>query len=167
MAEEEGVDVDFGGGDAGAKHTIPAQAGTLKKNGFVMLKGKPCKIVEITTSKTGKHGHAKAHLIGLDIFTGKKYEDLCPTSHNMEVPVVKRDEFQLIGINDDGFVDLLLGDGSMKSDLTLPKDSEGIEDSTAVQIRGYYDEGKDILVTVQAGCGVEKIIQVKEIAGAK
>ena len=36
------------------------------------LKEKPCKIIEITTSKTGKHGHAKANITGIDIFTGKK-----------------------------------------------------------------------------------------------
>ena len=27
----------------------------------------------------------EAHIIGIDIFTGKKCEDLCPTSHNMLV----------------------------------------------------------------------------------
>ena len=31
---------------------------------------RPCKIVEMSTSKTGKHGHAKVHLVALDIFTG-------------------------------------------------------------------------------------------------
>ena len=36
------------------------------------LKEKPCKIIDITTSKTGKHGHAKANITGIDIFTGKK-----------------------------------------------------------------------------------------------
>eukprot|EP01067_Filipodium_phascolosomae_P001857 Filipodium_phascolosomae@DN2177_c0_g1_i1.p1 len=166
MSGEEDT-VDFAGGDAGASNTIPCQAGALKKNAFAMLKGKPCKIMEITTSKTGKHGHAKAHIVGLDIFTGKKYEDLCPTSHNMLVPIVKRDEFQLIGINDDGFVDLLLPDGSMKSDLTLPLDSEGVEDDVSKQVRSLFDEGKDILVTVQGACGGEKIIQAKELTASK
>ena len=29
------------------------------------------KIIEISVSKTGKHGHAKAAITGIDIFTGK------------------------------------------------------------------------------------------------
>ena len=60
-----------------------------------MIDGRPCKVAEVTTSKTGKRGHAKAHIVALDIFTSKKYEDLCPTSHNVEVPFVKRTEFTL------------------------------------------------------------------------
>ena len=45
---------------SGESLTYPLQCSALRKNGHVMIKGNPCKIVEMTTSKTGKHGHAKA-----------------------------------------------------------------------------------------------------------
>lgn len=50
---------DFAGGHSGASETFPAQCSSLRKNGHVMIKDRPCKIVEMSTSKTGKHGHAK------------------------------------------------------------------------------------------------------------
>ena len=89
------ADEDFSKGSAGASDTYPQQCSALRKGGHVVIKGRPCKIVEMSTSKTGKHGHAKVHLVALDIFTGKKYEDLCPSTHNMSVPHVKRSDMQV------------------------------------------------------------------------
>merc|ERR1712084_180120 len=119
------------------------------------------------TSKTGKHGHAKAHIVALDIFTGKKYEDLCPTSHNLEVPFVKRTEYQLLTADaDSGEVSLLLEDGSTKDDLNLPtfvqQGEPTDEDKKVVEdIMKGVDDGKNVIVIVQSACGVEKIIQCK------
>ena len=86
----------FESADAGASTTFPMQCSSLRKNGHVVIKGRPCKIVEMTTSKTGKHGHAKTNIVALDIFTGRKYEDMSPSTHNMDVPNVSRKEYQLV-----------------------------------------------------------------------
>ncbi|XP_022750249.1 eukaryotic translation initiation factor 5A-3-like isoform X2 [Durio zibethinus] len=108
--------------DAGASKTYPQQAGTIRKNGYIVIKARPCKVVEVSTSKTGKHGHAKCHFVGIDIFNGKKFEDIVPSSHNCDVPHVNRIDYQLIDISEDGFVSLLTDNGNTKDDLRLPTD---------------------------------------------
>merc|ERR1711982_106665 len=121
----------------------------------------------VTTSKTGKHGHAKAHIVALDIFTSKKYEDLCPTSHNVEVPFVKRTEFTLLTADDKtGEVSLLMENGETKDDLNLPtfvKIGEPTDDDKKIvdEILKAQEKGQDIQVIVLAACGNEKIIGVK------
>merc|ERR1711976_911483 len=105
MGSDEGE--TFESADAGASDTYPMQAGEIRKGSFLMIKGHPCKCAEVSTSKTGKHGHAKAHIVGIDIFTGKKCEDLCPTSHNMSEPIVKKFEYTVMDVGDDGSLSLL------------------------------------------------------------
>mmetsp|Transcript_76249 Transcript_76249/g.172384 ORF Transcript_76249/g.172384 Transcript_76249/m.172384 type:complete len:168 (+) Transcript_76249:69-572(+) len=164
MADDEPT---FESTDSGASHTYPQQAGEIRKGSHLMIKGHPCKCIEVSTSKTGKHGHAKAHIVALDIFTGKKYEDLCPTSHNLDVPFVKRTEYQLLSADaESGEVSLLLESGETKDDLNLPtfvQTGEPTEDDTkcAEEIIKGIDDGKTVLAIVQSACGVEKIIQCK------
>jgi len=134
--------------------TFPMQCSALRKNGFVMIKSRPCKIVEMSTSKTGKHGHAKVHLVALDIFTGKKLEDICPSTHNMEVPNVKRKDYQLIGLDDD-FLSLMDDSGDTRDDLKCPDGDIGDE------IRSAIAEEKDILCTVLSAVGEECVIATK------
>jgi translation initiation factor 5A len=37
----------------------------------------------MSTSKTGKHGHAKVNFTGIDIFTAKKYKEIQGSTHPM------------------------------------------------------------------------------------
>ncbi|GFP53644.1 hypothetical protein ACSS6W_001216 [Trichoderma asperelloides] len=155
MADEH--DVTFESADAGASLTYPMQCSALRKNGFVVIKGRPCKIVDMSTSKTGKHGHAKVHLVALDIFTGKKYEDLSPSTHNMDVPNVTRREYQLLDISDDGFLSLMNDDGDTKDDVRMPDGEIGEKINKLFKV----DE-KDTNVVVLTSMGEEAAIEAKE-----
>ncbi|CAN0923574.1 Eukaryotic translation initiation factor 5A-4 [Linum grandiflorum] len=144
--------------DAGASKTYPQQAGTIRKNGYIVIKNRPCKVVEVSTSKTGKHGHAKCHFVGIDIFNGKKLEDIVPSSHNCDVPHVNRVDYQLIDISEDGFVSLLTDNGNTKDDLRLPTD-----DALLTQIKEGFAEGKDLVVSVMSAMGEEQINALKDV----
>jgi len=56
----------------------PSELGALKIGSYILLpvdspNAEPCKIVEYDTSKPGKHGAAKARIVGVGIFDRKKY----------------------------------------------------------------------------------------------
>jgi len=153
-SEEE---ITFHSGDAGASDTIPIKAGSCKKGVHVMIKGFPCKVIEVSTSKTGKHGHAKVNITGIDIFSGKKYQESSPTSHNLMQPVITKEDYQLIELDDDNFLTLLDDNGSIREDLAL--DNEDIELNT--RLKEEFKNGKELSVTVQKCVQKEKVISFK------
>ncbi|BCS23892.1 Eukaryotic translation initiation factor eIF-5A [Aspergillus puulaauensis] len=159
MADEHET---FESADAGASTTYPMQCSALRKNGHVVIKGRPCKIVDMSTSKTGKHGHAKVHLVALDIFTQKKYEDLSPSTHNMDVPNVSRREYQLLDVTDDGFLSLMDDNGGTKDDVKVPEGEIGDKINTM-----FTEDGKDCNVVILTSMGEQACMEVKEAPGAK
>ncbi|EAL64894.1 eukaryotic translation initiation factor 5A [Dictyostelium discoideum AX4] len=155
MSDNEALDVeDYAQAGSGASLTFPIQCSALRKNGFVVIKGFPCKIVDMSTSKTGKHGHAKVNITAIDIFTGKKYEEICPSTHNIDVPNVSRKEYTVMDVQD-GYLSLLDAGGEVKEDLALPEDDIGKE------ITQMLKEGKEPLVSVISALGKEGVVSVK------
>ncbi|RKP10284.1 eukaryotic translation initiation factor eIF-5A [Thamnocephalis sphaerospora] len=155
MADDSHHEHTFESAESGGSLTFPMQCSALRKNGHVVIKGRPCKIVDMSTSKTGKHGHAKVNLVALDIFTGKKYEDMSPSTHNMNVPNVSRKELQLLNV-DDGYLSLMDTDGNIRDDIKLPEGEIG------ESIEEQFNEGKELIVTVLSAMGEEAAIAVKE-----
>lgn len=73
----------------------PSELGALKIGSYILLpvdapNQEPCKIVEYDTSKPGKHGAAKARIVGVGIFDKKKYPHVSPVSAQVQVPLIDK-----------------------------------------------------------------------------
>ena len=153
-------DYDFNKTDAGASHVYNEEAGQIRVNGYICIKGNPCKVTHVSTSKTGKHGHAKCNFTAIDIFTGKKHEDIIPSTHNTDVPFVVRKEFSLLDISEDGFVTLMDANGDTREDIKLPE----YPDNFAREIRNLFENAgdKSYMVIVLSAMGHDQIVECKE-----
>jgi len=162
MGDEE--EQTFESTDAGSSHTYPQEAGQIRKGGYIMIKNRPCKVSDVSTSKTGKHGHAKCHFVANDIFNGKKCEDLIPASHTAAVPFVKKEEFQCLDVDEDGFVTYMTSDGDTKADLKTPEvlqpEPPGAKEISE-KIRDLLAQEKDFYIIVQSACGTDQIMDTK------
>lgn len=124
----------------------------------MMIKGFPCKVLSVSVSKTGKHGHAKCNFTATDIFTGKKYEDMIPSSHGTTVPIVNKSDWEVIDIDGDELT-LMDEGGVQKTDLNLPSYPEGL----AEEIRSAWNGGENsVMVAVQTAVGIEQVIGYKK-----
>lgn len=153
------MDYDFEKSDAGSALIEKVSAGSLHKGDLVMIKDHPCKITAYTTAKPGKHGAAKAIMTGTDLLTGSKYECTYSTGDTVDAPLVKRTEYNLINLDDDGFCTLLLDSGETKEDIKLPDDDRELSN----KITEFFAKGDvEVIVTVLATMGAEKLIGCRE-----
>lgn len=81
--------------------------GALKVGSYILLPvgdqatGEPCRISEYETSKPGKHGAAKARIVGVGVFDGQKRPHVGPVSMQVHVPLIDKRTGQVISITGD------------------------------------------------------------------
>ena len=151
-------DEEFESTESGASLTIPISAGNIKKGGHMLINGRPVKVVDYSTSKTGKHGHAKANITGIDIFNGRKLEDVVPASHGCEEPILKRNEYQVLSYTEEGYLSLMDALGNVRDDMQLPTETEN-DKIVAERITNGCDNMEDIYCTVLNSMNIEKVIE--------
>lgn len=144
-----------------ASLSYPKICNDLKKNDYIILKKCPCKIVEIHFSKTGKHGHMKAHIVGIDIFSDKKYEDIIRATKNVDIPLIKRNEYELIDIDENNICSLLLKNGELLENIEI------VNNELEKQIKNDFNLiqekalNKNIVVSLLTAMDISKIVSYK------
>ncbi|MDP3639890.1 MAG: translation initiation factor IF-5A [Nanoarchaeota archaeon] len=121
--------------------------GTVKKGDTIIVDNAPCKITETTTSKTGKHGHAKVNLMAVGILDGKKRQLLMPAHDKIEVPIIEKKSAQVLSIS------------GTKANVMDTDSYETFEMDIPEDIQGQVKEGDEVVYWTIMGMKVIK--QVK------
>ncbi|MDI3474120.1 MAG: translation initiation factor [Candidatus Woesearchaeota archaeon] len=116
--------------------TKPMPISSIKKGGFVVLDGQPCRVVDIQISRPGKHGHAKVRMTGVGLLDEKKRVIVMPGHDNIEVPIIEKKNAQVLSVlgNTANVMDL---DSYETFDLEIPEELK--EECTDGVVVLYWD----------------------------
>ena len=80
----------------------PVDVGELRVGGYMMIDGEPCRIVDISKSKPGKHGSAKARIVAIGVFDNQKRQFVKPVDLGAEIPIIDKRAGQVFSVNPNG-----------------------------------------------------------------
>lgn len=99
-------------------------ASEIQKGSYMLFDGAPCKVVDIQTSKTGKHGHAKMRMTGIGLIDEKKRMVVMPAHDNVEVPIVEKKSAQVLSVTGDT-ANVMDSESYETFDLPIPEEMKG------------------------------------------
>ncbi|MCX8166550.1 MAG: translation initiation factor IF-5A [Candidatus Micrarchaeota archaeon] len=111
----------------------------LKVGKYVLIDNIPCRIVDIETSKPGKHGSAKMRITAIGLFDGSKRNLLTPSDADVQVPIVERKTAQVISVDNDS-AKLMDSETYEYFDVSIPED-----------LKGKVEAGKEVEILVSMG----------------
>jgi len=150
---------------------IKASPEAVKKGGYCMIRGMPCKleICEVLPKATA-NGNKRLHIRGPNVFTGKLYEDtlnLTAGFHGIDVPVTVKAQYSLMDVDSDtGFLSLLTDSGDCKEDVGLVKIEDGSFDELGQEVISKFEAGEALKLTVLSILGKDVVIACDVDTGA-
>jgi translation initiation factor 5A len=76
----------------------PVELGALRVGSYVVVEDEPCRIVNYSKSKPGKHGSAKARVVAIGVFDSAKRSFVKPVSSQVVVPIIEKKGGQVIAL---------------------------------------------------------------------
>ncbi|MBU5688345.1 MAG: translation initiation factor IF-5A [Candidatus Aenigmatarchaeota archaeon] len=103
----------------------------LKKGSFVTIDGVPCRVDEVSISKSGKHGHAKVRVDAIGLFDGIRKSIVKPSDARVDTPMILKKKAQVLAI---------IGN---KAQLMNLEDYSTIELDIPEELQGKLKEGEE------------------------
>lgn len=128
----------------------PVELGSIKTGSYVIIDGEPCRIVSYDKSKPGKHGAAKARIVGIGVFDNVKRSMVSPVSANVEVPIIDKRNGQVISLTQNS-VQIMDMETFEVFESDIPQDSE-IADKldNGVEVEYWQAVGRKKLVRIKS-----------------
>ncbi|MDH4221158.1 MAG: translation initiation factor IF-5A [Candidatus Bathyarchaeota archaeon] len=76
----------------------PMDLRALKVGSYIIIDGEPCRVMDYTKSKPGKHGSAKARIVAVGVFDEAKRTLVKPVDAQVEVPIIEKRGGQVIAL---------------------------------------------------------------------
>ncbi|NHJ87000.1 MAG: translation initiation factor IF-5A [Asgard group archaeon] len=76
--------------------TRPTDANSIKRGSYIVVDEEPCQVLDLSHSKTGKHGHAKIRMEVIGLFDKKKRSPVMPSTAKVQVPIIDKRNAQVI-----------------------------------------------------------------------
>jgi len=129
----------------------PVDLGSLKDGSYILIDGEACRIVEYDKSKPGKHGAAKARVVGIGVFDGVKRSLVLPVSTNVEVPMIEKRSGQVVSTSPTN-VQLMDLETFETFDVPVPTDDEiKSKMTTGAEVEYWRVMGKTKIMRVKGG----------------
>ncbi len=133
-------------------------ANQVRRGSFICIDHEECKVVSSVISSPGKHGHSKARITCVGLFTGKKRVVTKPGDERVEVPEVRKARAFITDIDADiALVDeetfenfemqVPEGSGFYEAMLNLKQRPERWNEAT---VEYWEVEGKKIITKIKA-----------------
>jgi len=123
---------------------------SLKKGSYIVLDGAACRISGLSTSRPGKHGHAKTRITAIGLLDAKKREVVMPGHDQVDVPIIDKRTAQVLSISGD-MANVLDSESYETFDIKIPS-----------ELKDKVVEGVNVLYWIILS---EKII--KEVKGSE
>ncbi|KAJ5347931.1 hypothetical protein MYU51_008031 [Penicillium brevicompactum] len=175
MSDNEEFENNVAQTGEGQGTTYSVLVSALRKNGHVVIDGRPCRLLQVSTTTEG------SDLVGEDLFIDQEIEASLPSDARVDVPTVSRKDYELVPLPnlvskceyltntrvfysevnvevDEGMLNLLDNEGTPRNDIPVPNGDLGD------QIKSDFADGKMLVVTILSAMDESRPISAREAA---
>ena len=96
----------------------------VKKGTSLVIDGVACTVIDVQTSKPGKHGHAKCRIEATGMIDGRKKIIVVPGHDKLDSPIIEKKAAQVLSIHDE-VANVMDSESFETFDLKIPNDLKG------------------------------------------